>query len=95
MNEGAQPGNTNATKGKVWSDAIRKELISSKKLSVVAKKLVTMAENGDLGAIKECGDRLDGKAHQSADINLDGQVTVIEQAIFGDKSKATKQLGSP
>ncbi len=62
---GAQYGNKNAAKGRIWSDAVRKALLSGKKLDAVARKLVEMACDGDIQAIKEIGDRLDGKAQQA------------------------------
>mgnify|MGYP001586499384 FL=1 len=35
-----------------------------------------MAEDGDIQAMKEIGDRLDGKPHQSIDATVDGSLTV-------------------
>jgi ribosomal protein L17 len=39
------------------------------KLRIVADKLVELAMSGDLQAIKEVADRLDGKAAQSLDVD--------------------------
>lgn len=54
---------------------------------IIAEKLVEKARMGDIQAIKEYGDRTDGKAHQS--INVDGNVNVTERLIIlpgkGDK----------
>lgn len=41
------------------------------RLRAAAESLLTAAANGDLGAIKELGDRLDGKAAQSVTIGGD------------------------
>jgi len=42
----------------------RKFVQSPDKLSKIADALIAAAEAGDLGAVKEIGDRLDGKAVQ-------------------------------
>lgn len=68
---GAPQGNQNAVKGKRWSDAINRALEARSRakqveaLDVLAEKLLEACDAGDLGALKELGDRLDGKANQS------------------------------
>jgi len=55
---------------KHWRDAVRLAVNESvdgdaegrKKLRVIADKLVELALDGDMNAIKEIGDRMDGKA---------------------------------
>lgn len=64
---GAPKGNQNAAKAKIWSDAVRKAVLSGKKLSTLANKLVSLAEEGDLQALKEIGDRLEGKPVQAVE----------------------------
>lgn len=55
-----------ATKGKLWRDAIRRAVQGdSKKLDKLARVLVQKAEEGDMMALKEIGDRLDGKPAQA------------------------------
>lgn len=55
---------------KIWRDAIRLALArgndkkSGKTIERLAKKLIEVAMDGDMGALKEIGDRLDGKATQ-------------------------------
>ena len=64
---GAPKGNKNSTKDKrVWGKIVRKLAIQEdyKKLHSVANALYAKAEDGDISAIKELGDRLDGKAMQ-------------------------------
>jgi len=78
MPGGAPKGNTNAAMGKQWSDAVRKVVIQSKKLDTLAKKLVDMALDGDLQAIKEIGNRLDGRAPQAIQADVITP-TVIKQ----------------
>jgi uncharacterized ferredoxin-like protein len=65
--KGAPKGNHNAAKAKIWSDAIRKSVLSRKKLDALANKLVELAEEGDLQALKEVGDRLEGKVPQAVE----------------------------
>lgn len=69
---GAPVGNTNAAKAKVWADAIRYVLAEAEReetprlrLRELARILVSRAADGDLSALKELGDRLDGKPAQA------------------------------
>ena len=62
---GAPVGNTNSSKNnRIWANTIRKLAIQEdyKRIHVIAEKLFEKAAEGDLGAMKEVGDRLDGKA---------------------------------
>ena len=62
---GAPEGNNNSNKNnRVWADTIRRALIQSdgERIRRIAEALLTKAEDGDMAAIKEMGDRLDGKA---------------------------------
>jgi len=76
---GGQFGNRNSAKGQLWSDAVRKAVnakdpISGKKqLNRIATKVVEMALHGDIHAIHEIGNRLDGKPHQS--VAVEGEFT--------------------
>ena len=67
---GAPFGNQNAknsSKNKPWSDALRLALLEddAKWLRIIARKVRQMAADGEIQAIREIGDRLDGKPHQS------------------------------
>ena len=75
---GAPLGNNNAGKNKVWSDAIRKVVVQRQALDALAIALVEKALSGDLQALKELGDRLEGKPVQSVeqDTNITGDVKV-------------------
>jgi hypothetical protein len=60
---------------KAWRDAIRKAVNQrdkdgSKALERLANKLVRLGEDGDVSALKEIGDRLDGKATQAIEANV-------------------------
>ena len=71
MPAGAPLGNNNAGKAKLWTAAItralekrtRKEGVEA--LEVLAEKLLDACEEGELSALKEFGDRIEGKPHQS------------------------------
>lgn len=66
------------TVDKPWADAIRICVLEKKKgsptnrLRTIADKTVSLAEEGDMEAIKEIGNRLDGKAKQQVDLGGDG-----------------------
>lgn len=67
---GAQPGNINAKKGRIWEEAIKRALARASNKSVdagldtIADKLISAATAGDQWAIVELGNRLDGKPAQ-------------------------------
>lgn len=74
---------------KPWRDAImiavKREVArgaNARRLSALADKLVAVALEGDIGALKEIGDRLDGKPTQG--VNFAGQLEVgrIEREII-------------
>lgn len=74
MNKGGAPiGNKNASKGHAWSAAIRHTLDNYEDGSIkkglalreIAKVVVKRALEGDMYAIREIGDRLDGKPAQA------------------------------
>ena len=82
----APKGNQNARAGRAWRDAVNYVLAEKgrqldgdgtaieKGLRSVARKFVEQAEAGEAWALKELGDRVDGKAAQA--IDLSGQVDV-------------------
>lgn len=64
---GAPEGNTNSSKNnRLWAETIRRAVVQSdgERLRRIAEALLVKAEDGDMTAIKELGDRLDGKASQ-------------------------------
>jgi hypothetical protein len=67
----APEGNHNYKKGKLWSQAIMLALDQRdptktriEALTDVAKQLISQAASGDIQALKELADRIDGKATQ-------------------------------
>ena len=71
---GAQPGNQNAAKSRMFYDKLRLVLTQEPhRLRDIAEQLVKKAEEGEPWAIKELIDRVDGKAHQAVALeNSDG-----------------------
>ena len=67
-------GNTNAVKGKMFYDKLRKALTQEPhRLEKIVGQLITQAEMGEAWAVKEIIDRLDGKAVQTNQVeNADG-----------------------
>lgn len=92
MSQGAPVGNQNAKKGKAWSEAIRRAIREKyegddyeAKLAQLARKLVDAADGGDLAALKEVGDRHDGKPAQSVALgNEAGEFFQIVQRTIVD-----------
>lgn len=72
-----QSGNKDGQKyNRDWREAIRMALADKdgsdwkKALRNIATTLIEAAQQGDMAAIKEIGDRLDGKPQQSVDMNV-------------------------
>jgi hypothetical protein len=72
---GAPVGNQNAVKGKLWQAAINRALEKRgggdkiKALDDLAEKLLAQCDLAELQALKELGDRLDGKPTQATEIS--------------------------
>lgn len=64
---GGQPGNKNGAKNRPWAEAINRALLADngKKLRALAEKIIEKALEGDVPAMREVGDRVDGKAIQA------------------------------
>jgi len=73
MPVGAPLGNKNGTKNRPWAEAVNRALLAEdgKKLRALADKLIDKALEGDVAALKEIGDRVDGKPMQA----IEGSVT--------------------
>jgi hypothetical protein len=78
---GAPVGNKNATKNKLWEDALRRALLAEdgKKLRSLADKLIARAEEGDVTALKEIGDRMDGKPTQTIAGDADNPIQTVSR----------------
>jgi len=70
---GAPVGNQNAARGKMWRAAIERALDKrspSDRLAAIdalAEKLLAQCDEGEISALRELGDRLDGKPMQSVE----------------------------
>lgn len=86
---GGQEGNNNAGKNKPWADAIRRALLADdgKALRELAERLIARAKEGDVSALKEIGDRTDGKAAQSVTVSgdPDNPLHVVERRVVKAK----------
>lgn len=65
-----QPGNQLATKGGLWRQTLERAIKQEdgKRLRAAAEQLLDLAAAGEAWAVKELGDRLDGKAAQALTI---------------------------
>ena len=85
----APAGNQNAAKAKVWNAAIMRALDArgsrleqKNALDDLAAALLDKAAEGDMSALKELGDRLDGKPSQALTVgNDDGKPFAIERIV--------------
>lgn len=84
---GGQPGNKNATKAKPWSEAINRVLLANdgEKMRKLAEKIVEKALDGDVPALREIGDRVEGKPAQAI-TGADGGPLVVIQATAHDEA---------
>lgn len=74
MPAGAPLGNQNATKQhRIWAETIRRAVVQNdaEKLRSLAEKLIGLAADGDVAALRELGDRLDGKPAQQVQLSGD------------------------
>lgn len=76
----APTGNKNSSKeNRAWGKVVKKLAIQedAKRLHKVAEALFRKAEDGDISAIKELGDRIDGKSMQEISGNSDQPITIV------------------
>lgn len=79
MPVGGQPGNKNSSKtNRMWAETIRRAALQSDgaRLRRIAEALLDKAAEGDVAAIKELGDRLDGKSMQAIESVSEVKATV-------------------
>lgn len=91
---GAPEGNKNSCKSnRLWAETIKRVVAQSdpQRLRKIAEALLDKAESGDLAAIKELGDRLDGKAAQS--VALSGSVSMRRTVEMTDEELADIAAG--
>ena len=88
-------GSTN--REKPFNDALRLALRGDpRRLRRIAEKLAEKAEDGDLGAIRELADRLDGRPPQAHTGEDGGNITVVIRQLIdvvgGDKEEPSLLL---
>jgi hypothetical protein len=84
-----EKGNTLGAKNRLWERTVRRVIHQSPdKLRAAAEKLIDMAAEGDLGAIKELADRLDGKSTQRV------EKRVQFKHFIGDASELSTKLSA-
>ena len=102
---GAPLGNTNASRGREWADALRKARMQFEDLPAgiergtatyhMGRKLVQMALDGNMDAMRELGNRSDGKPVQVQEIYQEItalSVVGIFRAKLADDSKVSEML---
>jgi hypothetical protein len=86
---------TNKGKDKPWTEALRLAVFEEgpngvRKIRAIAQKCAEAAMAGDMQAIREIGDRLDGKPLQS----IEGSISVRRAAELSDDELADIAVGS-
>lgn len=81
---GAPYGNKNNTRTQPWSDAVRRALFAEdgKKLREIAEKLCNLALEGNMEAIKEIGNRCEGRTKQQIILTDPDGVTVVKPDVM-------------
>jgi uncharacterized protein YdaT len=78
--------NTNSNRNnRLWADTLKRALIQSdgQKIRAIADALIEKAVSGDVSAIKELGDRVDGKSLQENKLTGDSDEPVIIKIVTG------------
>jgi hypothetical protein len=75
----AEGNEYSSVNNRLWANTLRRAIVQGdgERLRRIAERLLDKAEEGDLGAIKEVGDRIDGKAAQAI-VGADGGDLVIK-----------------
>ena len=101
-----KPNPPGAKSDKEWRDAIRKAVHELrtvngdkkaekiKAITLLGRRLVTKAMEGDVAALKEIGDRLDGKPVQGVELGVDVKITKVEYRIV-DARVVDGELAEP
>ena len=82
----ANLGNNHSNKiNRLMNDTLKRILIQNEALRArsIAEALVTKAEDGDVSAIKEVFDRMDGKVVQESKISGDADAPLLIQVVTG------------
>lgn len=92
---GAPIGNTNAQKGRMWNDALRRAIAqdNGERLRASIEQLLNQASKGEPWAIKELADRLDGRPKQVNPIaKEDGEISEIKIVFVSPNDKEAQDV---
>lgn len=75
---GSKGGIANFDKNRPWREAIRRAILADdgKKLRKIAETLLDKAAEGDVAAIRELGDRIDGRSIQQIEAKVEGTIRI-------------------
>ena len=84
----AEGNNYSSKDNRLWSNTLRRAAVQDpERLRRIAERLLADAEAGDAQAIRELGDRLDGKPQQTTDVTVrTGLAEVLSS--FGQTSRS-------
>jgi hypothetical protein len=81
-----EKGNKLGAKAKLFSQALHRVVTQNpEQIRKAAEALVNAAAGGDLKAISELADRLDGKAHQTVTADVEHTVNTGDGSILAQK----------
>lgn len=79
---GEEGNNFSSKNNRLWRETLRRVAAQNpEKLRRIAEKLYEQAEQGDIAAMREIGDRLDGKAAQTIQGDDENPLTVAIKKI--------------
>ena len=66
---------------RLWANTLRRAVVQAdpQRLRRIAEAMLNKAEEGDMNAIKEMGDRLDGKVNQTISAPDGGPAVIVAQ----------------
>lgn len=82
----AEGNEYSSVNNRLWANTLRRAIVQGdgEKLRRIADALIAKAEDGDMAAIKELGDRLDGKAQQAI-VGADGGAVILQIASLDER----------
>lgn len=71
---------------RLWANTLRRAIVQGdgERLRRIAEKVLDLAEEGNMVAIKELGDRLDGKSQQAI-VGADGGAVILQIASLDER----------
>jgi hypothetical protein len=83
--EVSKGNNFSSKNNRLWAETLKRALIQAdgQKIRAIAEALIEKAASGDVSAIKELGDRVDGKSLQENKLTGDSEEPVIIKIVTG------------